>query len=203
MKRGLFITFLFSAAVAVAAGDVQPEAVHLHTLPRQVATTAPVTSAPTDSHATLPSCWDQAANLHRVNPHLLVAIADVESNHRPVALSRNRNGTLDIGIMQINSVWLPQLEKYGITSRHLLDPCINVHVGAWILSRNMARFGETSWRAVGAYNATRDDLRLRYARKVHDRLTKRLAAASRNGSSPSAVTVTPRIADNQMSPRGR
>ena len=203
MNRGLLIVFLLWVAVANAGGDVLPEAVHVHSSPRQVAPAESVTSASTDSHAALRSCWEQAANLHRVNPYVLVAIADVESNHRAVALNRNRNGTVDIGVMQINSGWLPQLEKYGITSRHLLDPCINVHVGAWILSRNMTRFGETSWRAVGAYNATRDDLRLRYARKVYERLTKRLAAAPRNGSSPSAATVTPRIADNEMSPRGR
>ena len=174
MNRTLLAASLFSTALAAAAGEVQPEAMHVSPSPRPAVPAASTASPPARPNAVLRSCWEQAADLHRVNPQVLVAIADVESNHRATALNKNQNGTVDIGIMQINSSWLPQLEKFGITSRHLLDPCINVHVAAWILSKNMEQFGETSWRAVGAYNATRDDLRLRYANKVHERLNKRL-----------------------------
>ena len=36
--------------------------------------------------------------------------------------------------MQINSSWLPILAKYGIAKSDLLNPCVNTHVGAWVLA---------------------------------------------------------------------
>ena len=191
MYRALLAASLFLTALGAAAGEVQPEAKHVPPSPGPATPAASTASLPTRPDASLHSCWEQAADLHRVNPQVLVAIADVESNHRPVVVNKNQNGTVDIGIMQINSSWLPRLEKYGITSRHLLDPCINVHVAAWILSKNMARFGETSWRAVGAYNATQDALRLRYAKKVHERLTKRPTKGLPAGSKASVPVERP------------
>jgi soluble lytic murein transglycosylase-like protein len=101
-----------------------------------------------------------------VNPYLLYAIAKTESSLNPKAINRNKNGSYDIGLMQINSSWLPTLRRYGVDEKHLLDPCTSIHVGAWILARNMQRMGN-SWDAVGAYNATKPDLRLKYAMKVY------------------------------------
>jgi soluble lytic murein transglycosylase-like protein len=118
------------------------------------------------------TCWEQAARRHRVNPHLLVAIAEVESGLRPGAIGRNTNGSVDIGLMQINSLWLPELQRHGISPRDLLDPCVSVHVGAWVLAQKMRRYGNT-WTAVGAYNAGSNVLRERYARKVMEALARR------------------------------
>jgi soluble lytic murein transglycosylase-like protein len=124
------------------------------------------------------TCWEQAARRHRVNPHLLVAIAEVESGLRPGAIGRNTNGSVDIGLMQINSLWLPELQRHGISPRDLLDPCVSVHVGAWVLARKMRLHGNT-WTAVGAYNAGSDVLRERYARKVMEALARRGSGAGR------------------------
>lgn len=118
------------------------------------------------------TCWDSAARLHHVNVEVLVAIAQVESSFRASAINRNRNGSADIGIMQINSSWLPTLKRYGISRADLFDPCVNVHVGAWILGKNFRHYGQTSWRAVGAYNATSVDRQLAYALKVQRRLRR-------------------------------
>ena len=109
---------------------------------------------------------------HQVNPHLLAAIAEVESGLRPGAIGRNTNGSIDIGLMQINSLWLPELQRHGIAPRDLLDPCVSVHVGAWVLAQKMRRHGNT-WTAVGAYNAGSEVLRERYARKVIEALARR------------------------------
>ena len=118
------------------------------------------------------TCWEQAARRHQVNPHLLVAIAEVESGLRPVAIGRNTYGSIDIGLMQINSLWLPELRRHGIVPRDLLDPCVSVHVGAWVLAQKMRVHGNT-WTAVGAYNAGSAMLRERYARKVIEALARR------------------------------
>jgi soluble lytic murein transglycosylase-like protein len=112
------------------------------------------------------ACWNEVAAWYGVNVHLLYAIAKTESNLNPNAIGRNTNGTYDIGLMQINSSWLPTLRRYGITEAQLKDPCTNLQVGAWILSKNVAQMGLT-WEAVGAYNARDPKLRVKYAHKVY------------------------------------
>jgi len=98
------------------------------------------------------SCTLAAGTTFNLPPALLVAIVQVESAGDPRAIGRNANGTYDIGLMQINSQWLPVLEKAGITKKSLYDPCVNIHVGAWILAQEVERYGYT-WEAIGAYNA--------------------------------------------------
>ncbi|OXJ06692.1 lytic transglycosylase domain-containing protein [Burkholderia sp. HI2500] len=114
-------------------------------------------------------CIDDAAAYHHVNPALAHAIASVESRFSPVAYNRNANGSEDIGLMQINSSWLPTLSRFGISRAALFDGCVNAYVGTWILSQNISRLGLT-WNAVGAYNAASPRKRVQYARRVYSEL---------------------------------
>lgn len=99
-------------------------------------------------------CFEEAGRTFDVNPTLLRAIAFTESSMNPSAINdKNRNGTTDYGLMQINSMWFERLEKNGISRDVVInDPCTNVFVGAWILAQNFETSGET-WLSVGAYNA--------------------------------------------------
>ncbi|RXZ38319.1 invasion protein IagB [Oxalobacteraceae bacterium CAVE-383] len=98
-------------------------------------------------------CWEEAGREFSIAPELLYAIAEQESNLDPRAIGRNRDGSRDIGLMQVNSYHLPRLAKYGITEQALLnDSCRALKVGAGILADFMRRYGY-SWEAVGAYNA--------------------------------------------------
>jgi len=117
------------------------------------------------------ACWDEAATRYRVNSALLYAIAQTESGLNPLALGRNANGSRDIGLMQINSAWLPALAEYGISERDLFQPCTSIHVGAWVLARNFHRLGY-SWEAVGAYNAVSPSLRRAYVARVQRNLNR-------------------------------
>ncbi|WP_082420942.1 lytic transglycosylase domain-containing protein, partial [Pseudomonas sp. NBRC 111142] len=95
---------------------------------------------PTTSHA---DCFAEAAARYRVSEKLLRAIQVTEN--RPgkadVVSQKNSDGTWDIGLMQINSSWLPKLSKYGIGEKELLDRCVSANVGAWILASNIASHG--------------------------------------------------------------
>ena len=125
------------------------------------------------SNRALAYCWEEVATRYDLEPELLQAIAAVESGYRAQAMNHtNRNGTRDIGLMQINSIHLPRLLKQGITEQRLLDePCLSVEVGASILAEFIRRFGY-NWTAVGSYNVgpgagpQREALRLRYAEKI-------------------------------------
>ncbi len=113
-------------------------------------------------------CWSDAESRYAVSRFLLLAIAQNESGLNPSSVHRNADGTVDIGLMQINSAWLPVLGRYGIGPGQLRDPCTNLQVGAWILANDFAVYGR-NWRAVGAYNAKNERLRIRYARRVAQR----------------------------------
>lgn len=125
--------------------------------------------------AELDKCFADAAHRYGIAVELLHAIAAQESRFDPSAVGHNADGSRDIGVMQINTWWLPRLAEYGIGEDHLREPCTNVHVGAWILAGNIARYGYT-WDAVGAYNAgtgsTKEAGRRRenYARMVASQL---------------------------------
>ena len=122
-------------------------------------------------------CFEAAAHAYQVDARLLRAIARTESSMTADAVNRAhsaRTQSIDIGLMQINSQWLPTLARFGITEASLYSPCTNVSVGAWILKNLIVRHGET-WNAVGAYNAACSKLkggdcdraRLRYVAKVY------------------------------------
>lgn len=114
-------------------------------------------------------CWGRAGMQYGIDPLLLVAIATVESRLESRAINKNKNGTYDIGLMQVNSVHLPRLAKQGITRGQLFEPCISVMAGAQILSGFIRQHGY-GWKAVGAYNAgsaaNRSEIRRIYIKKV-------------------------------------
>jgi len=110
-------------------------------------------------------CFDAAAKYQKVNPLILRAIAWQESRNRPDALNRNVNGSTDYGLMQINSVHLPALSRYGIGRDTLMEPCKNVYIAAWHLRQKMDRHGNT-WQAVGAYHSETPALRDNYAKQI-------------------------------------
>lgn len=128
--------------------------------------------------ADLSDCFSVAGSHYGIAPVLLEAIARTESQLDPLAVNTaNTDGSWDIGLMQINSRWLPQIEAAGIAATALYDPCTSVWVGAWVLAGNIARYGY-GWDAVGAYNAgtaattAARDRRERYAHRVHRELRR-------------------------------
>ena len=123
------------------------------------------------STAAFADCLDDAAQLHHVNVALVRAIAQQESGMRADAINVNTDGTEDIGLMQINSSWLPKLRRYGITRAALFDACVNGYVGTWILASNIRQFGPT-WKAVGAYNAVSTNKQLVYANSICRRIQR-------------------------------
>jgi soluble lytic murein transglycosylase-like protein len=118
------------------------------------------------TEAPFEACFVSASARFGVDRLMLLAIAVTESKLNPNAVGpKNVNGTYDMGIMQINSAWLSTLERYQIGRNDLMGACTNIHVGAWILAQNIQRHGST-WKAVGAYNASTAAKQLNYVSKV-------------------------------------
>jgi soluble lytic murein transglycosylase-like protein len=150
------------------------------------------------------ACWEQASQRYGVSAELLYAIARVESRGNPQAVNlshRQRTGSYDIGLMQINSSNLRTLARYGIHERDLYQPCTSIHIGAWLLAHSFARHGAT-WEGVGAYNAACSQLkgaacqkaRAKYAWLVYRQLPSQQASQKQ--------TAPTRAADSRIAPQG-
>lgn len=111
------------------------------------------------------NCFDDAAAYHHVNANILRAIAWQESHNQPAAKHVNDNGSIDYGVMQINSIHLRRLSQYGVNASVLMEPCKNVYIAAWHLRSQIDRYGNT-WAAVGAYHSATPSLRDQYAAQI-------------------------------------
>ena len=110
-------------------------------------------------------CFNIASKEYQIPTKLLKAIAKTETKLDPLAIHINSNHTYDIGIMQINSSWLPKLKRVGISEAELLDGCTNIQIGAWILAQNIKQYG-FSRKAIGAYNSSTPELQRKYVQLV-------------------------------------
>ena len=100
-------------------------------------------------------CIAQAAERYQVPPALIRAVLAKEGGSLGT-VSRNKNGSLDYGPMQINSTWLPSLSKFGISASHLVwDSCVNIGTGTWILATNYRSYSGDWTKAIASYNVGR------------------------------------------------
>lgn len=132
------------------------------------------------SKLSLADCFDKAGSYYQIDPDYLRAIAWQESNFNPNAKNKNKDGSFDLGVMQINSKTFNAIKnEYPTLSESDLinHPCLNIHIGAMILSRNFALYGK-NWLAVGMYNAgmkntnTSIKNRFHYANKIYQHYQK-------------------------------
>src|SRR5262245_8310319 len=103
----------------------------------------------------------QAGSQHSVDPLLILAVMAIESRYNPVAES-NMGAR---GLMQVIPKYhLEKLLDHG-GEPALLDPAVNIAVGAQILREYQRRFRDTE-TALQMYNGALDDVTTQYAGKV-------------------------------------
>ncbi|MCB1557249.1 MAG: lytic transglycosylase domain-containing protein [Alphaproteobacteria bacterium] len=104
------------------------------------------------------ACLLMAAQTYSVPPAVLLGIYQVEGGRVGQEVGPNQNGSYDLGPMQINTIWLPELAgEWGVTdvtARRWVrdDPCTNVGVAAWILRRHLNETGDIA-RAIAHYHS--------------------------------------------------
>jgi len=121
------------------------------------------------------ACLDMAAQHYSIHKEILNAILSVEGG-RTGMKKHNSNGSYDMGPMQINSSWLPELRRRGISEYDVThDYCTNILVGSWILARELQRAGiplintAEYWQTIGHYNSRDPYFSTRYAVRVWHR----------------------------------
>jgi hypothetical protein len=108
--------------------------------------------------ATIEGCIYAAAAVYREPPAVLLILLNVEGGTLG-NISQNNNGTVDIGPMQVNQLWIPDLAAHWRADQQatyvaLRDNfCANVEAGAWILRQGLDQAHGDFWGGVGYYHS--------------------------------------------------
>lgn len=122
------------------------------------------------------TCVYQSAKKYELPSSLLLAVIKTEGGRNGLAV-KNKNGSYDLGIMQINTIHLPALKKMGINRATLLsNGCVNIDVGAWMLRSHFPAKPELTnrdkwWGYVGNYHSKTVSYNLAYQKRVWKNLS--------------------------------
>ncbi len=117
------------------------------------------------------ACMTLVAQLYSLPPRVLPSIQAVEGG-RPGTVSRNTNGSEDLGVMQVNTLWLPFLSRYTklpqaeVRERLLGRACFNIAAAGLILRTYLDETGGDLMRAVGNYHSHTPLLNQAYQARV-------------------------------------
>ena len=116
-------------------------------------------------------CINEVAEVYHLPAKLIISILNTERGKVGQTV-KNASGTYDIGPMQINSSWIPELKKRGITEKQIqFDACTNIKVGAWIAAKFIA--SENNLLAgIGDYNSHTKRYNEAYYQKVRIHFTQ-------------------------------
>lgn len=112
-----------------------------------------------------------AAQTYSVPPAVLIGIYDVEGGKPGQAVGPNKNGSYDLGPMQINTLWIPELaKKWNVQESSAYnwvknDPCTNMSVAAWILKSHMNETRSLS-QAIAHYHSRTPKIGYAYKGRV-------------------------------------
>lgn len=98
-------------------------------------------------------CSIQAAQHYQIPALVLLAVAEQEGG-KPGRKVRNRNGTFDYGAMQINTVSLTDLRKFGIHEKHVLAKgCYPYYLAAWRIAGHLKFDSGDIWQRAANYHS--------------------------------------------------
>ena len=129
------------------------------------------------------ACMALVAQVYSLPPRVLPSIQAVEGGAPGVA-HLNRDGSEDLGVMQVNTLWIPRLVRYtrldapAVRDRLLNNVCFNVAAAGLIMRIYLEEAGGNLLQAVGDYHSHTPQLHDEYTAKVM-RSAARLFAAAR------------------------
>ena len=121
-------------------------------------------------------CIFAAAQTYSVPPAVILGILNVEGGKIGQAV-RNSNNSYDLGPMQINTIWIPELSRHwGVSKseakrRVRYDGCVNVGVAAWILRKKINQTGSLS-KGIAYYHSATPKFGRKYKKKVINAMRK-------------------------------
>jgi soluble lytic murein transglycosylase-like protein len=117
------------------------------------------------------ACMAVVSAFYRLPPQALPAIQRIEGGHSS-SIGHNHNGTDDLGVMQVNSAWLPELaRRTGVPQSRLRialirQNCFNIAVAGAILRIYLNEAHGDVVTAIGYYHSHTSGRREAYAMRV-------------------------------------
>lgn len=104
------------------------------------------------------ACMVLVAELYGLPPRVLPSIRVIEGGSVG-SISRNTNGSEDLGVMQVNTLWLPALSRYtGLSEAQVRQnlisrPCFNIAAAGAIMRTYLDETRGDLMRAIGNYHS--------------------------------------------------
>jgi hypothetical protein len=112
-----------------------------------------------------------AAAFYHLPPRVLPSIQAVEGG-QPGMMHMNANQTADLGLMQVNTIWIQPLARYSrlepavVLTRLQNDPCFNIAAAAAIIRYDLTQAHGDLMVAIGYYHSHTATLGQDYREKV-------------------------------------
>ena len=120
--------------------------------------------------AVMTYCANESSKRFNISPYIIKAIARVEGG-KIGTMSRNSNGTYDLGIMQLNTTNFKRIKRAfpTVTKADLvLKPCINIYIATWWLSREIKSAKGDVWKGIGNYHSRTPKYHNRYLKRFKE-----------------------------------
>ena len=117
------------------------------------------------------ACMALVASIYKLPPRVLPSIHAVEGG-QVASVHVNTDGSQDLGVMQVNTRWLPALSRYTQRSEDfvraslLSRPCYNIAASGMILRIYLNESGGDLMRAIGDYHSHTPPLNAAYRVQV-------------------------------------
>lgn len=99
------------------------------------------------------ACSIMASIKYQVPTNILLAIAEKEGG-KPGQWSKNSNGTYDVGSMQLNTVYLKDLARFGIKPSDVAHPgCYSYDLAAWRVRGHLVHDSQDIWTRAANYHS--------------------------------------------------
>lgn len=128
------------------------------------------------------ACMLLTAHFYGLPPRVLPTIQAVEGG-RPGMVNANTNGTADLGVMQINTAWIPAIAEVAhqtpamVAARLIHDPCFSIAAGGAILQAYRREAHGNLMVAIGYYHSHTAPLNAAYQALVLNRAATMFASA--------------------------
>ena|ERR1700722_16801976 len=119
------------------------------------------------------ACMVLTASVYHLPPRVLPSIQAIEGG-RVGLMHSNKDGSVDLGVMQINTLWISPLARFtglpdaNVRDRLLNDSCFNIAAAGLIMRTYLNETKGDLLRAVGDYHSHTPVLNLSYQAKVLD-----------------------------------
>lgn len=97
---------------------------------------------------------------------LMKSIAMTENNKfKTNVITKNTNGTEDIGLMQINTAWIKWMPEAKITKEKLKNVDFNIKIAFKIVNQIIERHGY-SWHSIGRYHSGTPKFKRKWLKRI-------------------------------------